>query len=812
MTHAFTRPLERFTIVDLGGTVATAVCGRFFADFGARVIDVEPAGGFATRRLPPFAPEGDGGASGLHALLSPGKESAIAESEADVLRWAAGADVVLDFAPSRVAWGRLREAAPHAVVGALSWHGLTGPLAEQPGNDATLCAQIGLVKTIGEPGETPILPSGTPISVLGGAAAFAALVAELLGRELGRPRDGVLVDVSLLEVAMCLTEVAPISFFNGGAALARLGRNLFPPNYPSTIFASQDGWVGVTALTPKQWRDLCHLLGLQGLTQEPRIQAGLVRIAEARSLGKILDPVFLTRTSAEWVRAGQALRIPIAPVPTLAELLGSAQLAARHAFRDLALPGGKTVRVPGPPFTLSGSPPPAQTSVPALGVCGAPPKPRENASPAPAPGVRTPLREPERRPALLRGLRVLDLTMGWAGPLAARHAADLGAEVIKIESRQRLDWWRGWEVSEAFLRERVFEKSPAYNMVNRNKLGMTLDLTAAAGAALFRRLVAEADAVIENFSAGVMEKLGFGDDALWAINPRLAIVTMPPFGRGGPQHDYRAYGSTVEQASGLPMLNGAEGDPPTMLHVALGDPVAGVHGGAGLVLALLHARRSGEGQLVDLSQTEALTTLGVHGLAHQLVRGERPPRLGNRDAAHAPRGNYRCAGDDQWLTLTVESDAQWRALRELVGDASLRDPALERLEERQRRHAAIDAALAAWACTRERDALVEALAARGIPAAGVLDVNEVLAHPQLEARGFWQWIEREVVGVQPTPSAPHRTSDAPHAIEWPAPTLGQHSREVLRGLLRLADAELDALERAGVIGSAPDFARAASSS
>ncbi len=228
-----------------------------------------------------------------------------------------------------------------------------------------------------------------------------------------------------------------------------------------------------------------------------------------------------------------------------------------------------------------------------------------------------------------------------------------------------------------------------------------------------------------------------------------------------------------------------------------------MHGAAALALALLHARRTGAGQLVDLSQAEALTGLGLHGLAHQALLGQAPPRIGNRHAAHAPQGNYRCAGEDQWLTLAVASDAQWLAFRDLVGDASLLDPALERLGERRRQHDRIDAAISAWTTERERDALVAALCARDIPAAGVLDVNEVLTHPQLEAREFWQWIEREYAGVQPSPSAPHRTGPSPHAIELPAPTLGQHTREVLRGLLRLADAELDALERERVIGAEP---------
>jgi crotonobetainyl-CoA:carnitine CoA-transferase CaiB-like acyl-CoA transferase len=805
MTDAPARPLEGITLVDLAGTVATATCGRLFADFGARVIDLEPPGGFPTRRLPPFGPESEGGASGLHALLSPNKESAIAASEHEALRWVGGADVVLDFAPPRIPWARLREVAPGAIIGALSWHGLTGPLAEQPGSDATLCAQIGWTKSIGRPGETPRTPSGYPLSVLGGVTAFVALVGELLGRDLRNARDGVVVDVSLLESAMCLTEVAPIAFFGGAQLLERYGLNRFAPNQPATIYRAQDGWLGVTALTPQQWRDLCELIERPELARDQRFPTYAQRLVHADALDAELGAAFRTRSAEAWTLAGQARRVPIVPVRTIAEVLASEQLAARRSLRDLALPSGRSLRVPGPPFRLTRTPPVAAARVPALGASRAPSAARSTpASIDPAP-AREPLREPERRPNLLRGLRVLDLTMGWAGPLASRHLADLGAELIKIESRQRIDWWRGPEVSRRFLEGRFYEKSISHNMVNRNKLGITLDLTHPRGAELFARLVAQADGLIENYSAGVMEKLGFGERELLALNPRLAIVTMPPFGRGGPMHEYRAYGSTVEHSSGLPHLNGNSGEPPTMQHIAFGDPVAGVHGAAALALALLHARRTGVGQLVDLSQAEALTSLGLHGIAHQVLVEEAPPRRGNRHAAHAPQGIYPCAGEDQWVSLTVESDGQWRALRELVGDRALQEPALERLSERQRQHDRIDAALGAFTEARARDDVVAALTAHGIPAAGVLDVNEVLLHPQLEARGFWQWVEREHTGAQPSPSAPHRTGAEPHAIELPAPTLGQHTREVLRGLLGLADTELDTLERERVIGSEPAY-------
>jgi crotonobetainyl-CoA:carnitine CoA-transferase CaiB-like acyl-CoA transferase len=239
-----------------------------------------------------------------------------------------------------------------------------------------------------------------------------------------------------------------------------------------------------------------------------------------------------------------------------------------------------------------------------------------------------------------------------------------------------------------------------------------------------------------------------------------------------------------------------------MLHVALGDPVAGVTGAAALVLALLHQQRTGEGQLVDLSQVEAMSTLGLHALA-DTVLGREPRRLGNRHPVSAPHGLYPCAGDDQWVAIAVESDAQWASLCEQVGDPELAVPAYTTAEGRRQAHDAIDARLAAWSGSRERNDLARDLAAAGIPASAVYDVDEVLAHEQLLSRGFWHWVEREIVGVQPHPSAPYRTGPEPFGIDRPAPTLGEHSHRVLSELLGLGDRELADLERMEVIGTLP---------
>jgi crotonobetainyl-CoA:carnitine CoA-transferase CaiB-like acyl-CoA transferase len=403
----------------------------------------------------------------------------------------------------------------------------------------------------------------------------------------------------------------------------------------------------------------------------------------------------------------------------------------------------------------------------------------------------------------LHGVRVIDLSMGWAGPLAARHLVDMGAEVIKIESCERFDWWRGWEATQEWIDSNAAEQSASFNTVNRNKLDVTLDLMSADGKDLLKRLVAIADVVVENYSAGVLPKLGLGYEALKAVNPELVMLSMPAFGTTGPWSAYRAYGSTVEHASGLPHLNGEADWPPAMVHVAYGDAVGGLNGAAALLTALRHRRRTGEGQYLDLSQSEGLFPLGIHGILHQSVIGRPPVRTGNRSLECAPHGVYPARGEDQWVVIQVLTEPQWRALRGIVAGLDAFGDVPDRLARRDE----LDRVVAAWTQPRGAAEIMHELQANGVPAAAVYSALDVLADPHLAARGQWQMIERAYVGRQPNPVAPYRVGDAPYAIEAPAPTLGQHNRRVLGELLGLTDAELARLTRAGVIGQRPVMPR-----
>ncbi len=823
--------LNGIHVVDLAGTVATAYCGKLFRDLGGDVTNLEPPGEeHAIRRLPPFHPEAAAPeASGLATYLSLGKRSVAGGADDATSRaLLQAADVILDADP-----GPNRQLEADQIRVSISWFGATGPYAARAGTDQVISAHTGAVRAVGPAEGPPMLTTGHTPQVVAGTLAYVAGVGHLLARETGRLTAPIHLDVSIFEAAMCITEPGPPGTLATGEIRPRVGINRFWPTYPTGIYPCRDGWLGVTTVTPPQWRSLCSLLGLPELGAEPRYRVSINRLEDADAIDAALGPRFLERTALEWVEAGQAARVPLALAPTPAELFELDQFRDRGAWVEAEHPDQGRFPTAGTPFRLHRTPAVAGGRAPRLGehngvtlassqsdsalpkgasrVDSGNPGGAIRATRNPALGTRASRPHPAdgacRRPGLLRDIRIVDLTMGWAGPLASRQLADMGAEVIKVESCQYFDWWRGWESTPESIEQDLYEQSTAFNSANRNKFGITLDLTSSRGKGLLLRLVAISDAAIENYTASVLPKLGLGYERLCEVNPELVMVSMPPFGASGEWMNHRAYGSTVEQASGLPHLNGRAEDPPTMQHVAFGDPIAGINAAAALLTALRHRRRTGEGQYVDLSHVQSIFPLAAHGLVEQAIRGEPPARCGGRHPLHAPWGVYPCIGAEPWITITVETDEQWRRLCDTLGmDDS--DSRFHTAFARKGREDELDRTIAARTQLHDGMALERRLAAVEVPSAVVRNTLDVLYDPHLEARGYWQWRDRAFVGNQPNASAPYRPlggdgENRPYAVEWPAPTLGQHGRQVLSRLLGLSEAELDALEADDIIGTEP---------
>jgi crotonobetainyl-CoA:carnitine CoA-transferase CaiB-like acyl-CoA transferase len=402
-------------------------------------------------------------------------------------------------------------------------------------------------------------------------------------------------------------------------------------------------------------------------------------------------------------------------------------------------------------------------------------------------------------------VRVLDISMGWAGPLVGQMFAEMGAEVIKVEDTNHFDWWRG-SLSMAPPEMQPIERASVFNTANRGKRGVTLDLTDARGIEILKRLIKVGDILIENFSPGVMDRLDLGYRQVSAINPRMIMISMPSFGSDGPECDARGYGNTVEAMAGVTGLTGyhdGNGQRYTLSN-ALGDPVGGLHGVFALMVALRERERSGRGQWVELAQVEALIPFVTEAMLEYQFSGKVPAARGNRHREHAPHGIYRCAGDDNWIALACETDEQWRNLTSALRVEHLADDLrFAGASVRKANEDALDAELSRAIAALSADDCVARLTATGVLAAPVNPAPAVMSDAQIQSREYFVAIDRAVVGTNLYPGAVARLPDTPLRADIAAPLLGEHNRQVFAETLGMTEAEIAELERAGVIGSAP---------
>ena len=415
----------------------------------------------------------------------------------------------------------------------------------------------------------------------------------------------------------------------------------------------------------------------------------------------------------------------------------------------------------------------------------------------------------------LRNYRVLDLSRIWAGPYCTKLMADLGAEVIKMESLSVYDSHRG-PVSPARGIASYPDSEPGdepwnrngwFNCLHMSKYGITLELTSEEGRRAFERLVSISDVLIENFRQGSLERLGYDYEAAQAP-ARLIYVSMPAFGNTGPWKGYLGYGIGQEQLSGMAHLTGYPGDGPMKSGINHGDPITGSHAAGVLLAALRRRRRTGKGMYIDVSQQEsAVAFMGPELLAYQMT-GAEPERIGNRSRWYAPCNTYPCADEDRWITIAATSDDEWQRLVSAMDAAPLADDVrFATAEARMAHQDELDAIIAGWTGDQDAFALAERLQAAGVPAGPVLRGPDLLENKHYAQRGTFVNVDHPQVGPKQYPGIPWKMSRTPGEVRWPSPTLGQHNREIFGGLLGLTGDEIDALEYDGVIGTKPTGSR-----
>lgn len=408
----------------------------------------------------------------------------------------------------------------------------------------------------------------------------------------------------------------------------------------------------------------------------------------------------------------------------------------------------------------------------------------------------------------LDGVRVLDFSQVYAGPTCTRLLSDLGADVIKVEGLKRMDITRNFVMPENDSQEDYWNKSGYFLFRNGGKRSLTLDFSEESGGAgidIVKRLVPHCDVVIESFTPHVMAKLGIDYGSLRAIRPDIVMISMSGYGQDGPWRDFAAYGMGLEPASGISSLTGYAGGDPLRTGISFTDPYSGIVGAGAVLSALVYRRRTGKGQYIDLSEQEAAIPVTGYAVMDYAMNGRMPERMGDRSRWYAPQGCYRCAGDDNWLVITVRDDAEWAAFCGAAGHPEwAEDKRYADVLSRFQRHDEIDALIEAWTQGQDHIEAMHTLQAAGVPAAAVLNPKQELLDPHLSERRFFDRVETCNAGLRPVP---HQLGAKFSAFEMDsarrAPKLGEHNLEILQGILGMSDAEVAQLEEQGVIGDTP---------
>jgi crotonobetainyl-CoA:carnitine CoA-transferase CaiB-like acyl-CoA transferase len=732
------QPLSGLRLVEVTDSIAGAFCGKLLASYGAEVARMRGPDDGVFRdqlRLP-------NGSAAFFDYLNAGKRDGGPLGDLPRRLDEAPHLLVADLARfgQWIDKDQLLAGYPDLRIVSVSAWGLQEPGRDWPASDIALHAQGGWMFATGEPGKAPVQPAVSCGQYMAGT--YAAIAALWLAR--GGPNR--FADVSVHEAIAATNIYDSVTLSCFGILRNRAAPKFADSQVVILTAPVQDGYIGLHMVTPQQWRSLCTLMGRPELFDDPRFKDAVQRATNVAEIDAILLPWLAKQKRLELYHAAQAMRIPVALIPTVDEVLASPHLAARDFWQTLESEGRQFI-VPGLPVRMHSEGEGQQDAAPA---------------------------DEHEHP-----LKVLDLSMGWAGPHVSNILGDLGADVIKVESCSHPDWWRGFAARNREPGEVTLELSPVFNAANRNKRGLTLELSHTRGREVLLRLAAEADVLVENFTARVMPSLGLSYEQLAAVNPRLIMVSLPAFGSFGPEADYVGYGPTIEAMSGLTALTGYSDGPPIMLANALGDPYSGTTGALAVLLGLHERDRTGTGQHIEVAQLEAFLPQLAESILEYQATGRLPARPGN-GAPGLLQGVYRCAGEDEWLAVTCRPE-QEDALRGVTGGRDL----------------------AEWAAALSTAEATAALRAAGIAAAVVHSAATLLTDEQLLARDFWLPIDRAHVGFHLYPPAIPFLPDAqPRGDSRPAPTLGEHNREVLREA-GLSDAEIDDLAEAGVTGTEP---------
>lgn len=794
--------LEGVRVLELGNLVSAAYAAKLMADLGAEVIKVEEPQGDHARQRGPFP----GGTphqekSGLFLALNMNKRGVTldlrhTEGQERLRRMVAQTDVLIHNYPPRqmaelgLKYETFRTDNPRLVMCSITPFGLTGPHKDYKAYEITVAHGGGWAWLSPGASDHPELP---PLKAFGHQADFQAALAAAtatLGAYYKALETGVgeHIDLSVQEYVASFLEQNFVYYTYMGRVASRLGRRLL---YPWGIYEAEDGLIFLVNAEPSQWDRLVELMGNPEWAQWEIFQDPFMRAENWDVLKPYLDEwIKGWKVDALW-RAGQDRRICFAPVFDMAQLPEQEQLRSRKFFIDVPHPQVGALTYLGAPYQLHEPWWKIRRPAPLLGEHNAEElsslksgSPSASSLQPPASGSHLPL----------KGVRVADFTWVWAGPFCTMHLAHLGAEVIKIESQARPDLARRLPIVPQGMEPDV-NRSGYFNQWSQGKKSILLNLSKPEGIAIAKQLIAKSDVVVENFATGVMDQLGLSYEVLTQVKPDIIMASISGYGHTGPQRKYMGYGPAVAPLTGLASLSGYPGGPPQELGISYGDPNAGINAAVAICAALAARKRTGQGQAIDISLWEAVAALVPEGWMDYAMNKTQPPRMGNRDPWMSPHNCFRCAGEDEWVTIACGAEEEWQALCRTIGQPALAtDPRFRTATDRKAHEDELEALLTAWTQQRGKWEVTRTLQAAGVAAFPSMNSKDLAEDEHLNAREFFARLPHPEIGVQTHTGVPWRLTNASNGVRKAAPCLGADTDTVLREVLGYPEAEISKLK------------------
>ena len=774
------RALEGIRVLELGGRVVQHG-GRLLADLGADVIKVEPPEGTFARTVGPFVGDERGVERSLYFLGGNANKRSLtldltdAEGRTRLLGLVARSDIVLeDFAPSYLdgiglGFDELRKVNPQIILTSVTGFGQTGPFSRFAFSDLVGGAMGGVMTIQGDP-DYP--PTNTPLeqgyklaSIHGVMGALNALYNR------SAAKDGVHVDVSVQDVA------SHIQFAIHRYSVEHEITRRLPRGQPSIeSYPTKDGWAHIYN---RRWEWLINWIDDEVLN-DPRWNDRVYRQDNADEAHRIIEEFTKKFTSMELMEQGQKRGIPIAPLSTTQDFANSPHMAERGFWREMEHPVVGTYRSPGSPYAWSETPVQVRRSAPLLGedtedVLKLLDTPRRVGSNGGG-GGKPPF----------HGIRILDFTIAFAGPYATRYFAEMGAEVIKVES---MKFAGGTSETSGFRAQHPGGRSGNFNEINRSKRSIALDMHFPEAQALALELAKKSDVVIDNFSPGTLAGWNLGYDEIRKVKPDIIMVEMPGFGQTGPYGHFVSLGQTLTAYSGMMRLWGHPGSPESMRSkVAHPDWVGAGHSAVSILAALHHRDQTGQGQYIEVPQVETAATMMEPAFLDYFVNGRAAEPLGNRHWEFAPYNTYPCLGEDRWCAISVETEEQWAALGEALGGPSwAKDERFSTRAGRKAHEDEIDGHLAEWTRERTPHQVMYILQEHGVPAGAVQDAEDLYRDHHMWERGGLVYVDQPYYGDVVNPGLTIRFEGLPETQPKGAPYLGQDNDYVYSELLGLPE-------------------------